>query len=66
MVARLVVRQVLHPRAITLHPDGANFADLVERLVLKSKAAGRRRVLVLLQPAGPTMKRALKKKKKVS
>lgn len=57
MVARLVVRQVLHRRPVTLHPDGDKFAVLVEDLVFKNKAAARRRVLVQLQPAGSTMKR---------
>ena len=61
MVARLVVRQVLHRCPVTLQPDGGDFAEFVERLVLKNNAAARRRVPALPQPARATMKRGFSK-----
>lgn len=64
VAARLVVRQALHHSPVTLHPDGANFAEFVERLAFKNHAAAGRGVVVLLQPAGSTTKRGFKKKKK--
>lgn len=62
MAARLVVRQALHHNPVTLHPDGANFAEIVERLAFKNHAAAGSGVVVLLQPAGSTTEEDLKKK----